>query len=398
MTEQIQSSKGNTQAYANVVSAVNGENQSDSNSTAKKVSQAYSELDSASQTYQAVKSQGTANSDSIMNSAFQNFFDKNERFKNASAADKADFAVNKMVEWNQSEAGIKDRMDFIKDTTNPTELKNTVDNKEKINNGKEKLESQTSDVKNTTYNPTSNAGTKSYLEGEGERIKNSNIGNNEVANDVNNHVKGGVGKNVDEKLNINGKVIGANQDKNANKVHDSITMNVAEGLENFGENVKDTIKNLPGGTDDHINPDIKRFADNNATQNETTYKNSKLGNNNLIEDKILGKDDINSSQLGKASTEDLARIYTHDKNHDKLSNGAKVDLHNELEKRGYDFKTKDYSSNYEGETPNRESIIPNGDGGNPGSSARKLKNDFKDEESYKSYDWTDSILNEKYNK
>jgi hypothetical protein len=303
-----------------------------------------------------------------------------------------------MVEWNQSEAGIKDRMDFIKDTTNPTELKNTVDNKEKINNGKEKLESQTSDVKNTTYNPTSNAGTKSYLEGEGERIKNSNIGNNEVANDVNNHVKGGVGKNVDEKLNINGKVIGANQDKNANKVHDSITMNVAEGLENFGENVKDTIKNLPGGTDDHINPDIKRFADNNATQNETTYKNSKLGNNNLIEDKILGKDDINSSQLGKASTEDLARIYTHDKNHDKLSNGAKVDLHNELEKRGYDFKTKDYSSNYEGETPNRESIIPNGDGGNPGSSARKLKNDFKDEESYKSYDWTDSILNEKYNK
>ena len=80
MTEQIQSSKGNTQAYANVVSAVNGENQSDSNSTARKVSQAYSELDSASQTYQSVKSQGTANSDNIMTSAFQNYFDKNGRF------------------------------------------------------------------------------------------------------------------------------------------------------------------------------------------------------------------------------------------------------------------------------------------------------------------------------
>ncbi len=400
MTEQIQSSKGNTQAYANVVSAVNGENQSDSNSTARKVSQAYSELDSASQTYQSVKSQGTANSDNIMTSAFQNFFDKNERFKNASAEDKADFMVNKMVEWNQSESGIKDRIAFVKDNTNQSELKNTVDNKDKINNGEKELRGKTSDVKETNYNDHSNEDTKAYLKGEGKRIENSNLGNKEVENGVNNHVKkdGEVGNNVDEKLNINGKVIGAKQDENANKVHDSITMNVAEGLENFGENVKDTIKNLPGGTDDHINPDIKRFADNNATQNETTYKNSKLGNNNLIEDKILGKDDINSSQLGKASTEDLARIYTHDKNHDKLSNGAKVDLHNELEKRGYDFKTKDYSSNYEGETPNRESIIPNGDGGNPGSSARKLKNDFKDEESYKSYDWTDSILNEKYNK
>ena len=393
MTEQIQSSKGNTQAYANVVSAVNGENQSDSNSTARKVSQAYSELDSASQTYQSVKSQGTANSDNIMTSAFQNYFDKSGRFNNASAADKADFMVNKMVEWNQSESGIKDRIDFIKDNTNQTELKNTVNNKDKIDNGEKELEGKTSDVNETNYNDNSNAGTKSYLEGERKRIENSNVGNKEVENDVNNHVKkdGEVGNNVDEKLNTNGKRIVANQDKNANKVNDSITMNAAEGLENFGENVKDTIKNLPGGTDDHINPDIKRFANNNATQNEITYKNSKLGNNNLIEDNIIGKDDINSSQLGKASTEDLARIYTHDKNHDKLSSGAKVDLHNELEKRGYDFKTKDYSSNYEGETPKRESIIPNGDGGNPGSSARKLKNDFEDEGSDFRFDFRNTM-------
>ena len=328
-----------------------------------------------------------------MTSAFQNYFDKSGRFNNASAADKADFMVNKMVEWNQSESGIKDRIDFIKDNTNQTELKNTVNNKDKIDNGEKELEGKTSDVNETNYNDNSNAGTKSYLEGERKRIENSNVGNKEVENDVNNHVKkdGEVGNNVDEKLNTNGKRIVANQDKNANKVNDSITMNAAEGLENFGENVKDTIKNLPGGTDDHINPDIKRFANNNATQNEITYKNSKLGNNNLIEDNIIGKDDINSSQLGKASTEDLARIYTHDKNHDKLSSGAKVDLHNELEKRGYDFKTKDYSSNYEGETPKRESIIPNGDGGNPGSSARKLKNDFEDEGSDFRFDFRNTM-------
>ena len=40
------------------------------------------------------------------------------------------------------------------------------------------------------------------------------------------------------------------------------------------------------------------------------------------------------------------------------------------------FKSNNYSSNYEGEVPKHDSIIPNGDGGNPGSSARKLKNDF----------------------
>ena len=196
LTEQMSNSKGNTQAYANVASAVNGENQSDSNSTARKVSQAYSELDSASQTYQAVKSQGTASSDSIMNSAFQNFFDKNERFKNASAADKADFAVNKMVEWNQSESGIKDRMDFIKDNTNPTELKNSLDNKDKIDNGKEKLEGQTSDIKDTTYNHYSNSSQVKAIENKGEEIRNTNVGNPEVKDDVNNHVKkeGDVGK------------------------------------------------------------------------------------------------------------------------------------------------------------------------------------------------------------
>ena len=150
------------------------------------------------------------------------------------------------------------------------------------------------------------------------------------------------------------------------------------------ENVKEKIK---GGNDDRVNPDLKRFADNNGVQNETTYKNARLGNNNLIEDKTFGKDNINSSKLGSTSTEDLARIYTHDKNHDVLSKGAKIDLQNELEHRGYNFKSKDYSSNYEGEVPKKESIIPNGDGGNPGSDARKLKNDFKDENGGRNFDF-----------
>ena len=82
ISEQMSKSKDNTQAYANMVSAVNGESQSDANSTARKVSQAYSEQESASQTYQATKTQGTAMGDNLMNSAFQNYFSKNaDRFE-----------------------------------------------------------------------------------------------------------------------------------------------------------------------------------------------------------------------------------------------------------------------------------------------------------------------------
>ena len=98
--------------------------------------------------------------------------------------------------------------------------------------------------------------------------------------------------------------------KNTNAVNDSVLINGAKALDGFSENIKDGIKNLPGGTDDRVNPDLKRFADNNATQNETTYKNSKLGNNNLVENNTFGKDDINSSQLSKTSTEECQSIGT----------------------------------------------------------------------------------------
>ena len=51
---------------------------------------------------------------------------------------------------------------------------------DKIDNGEKELGGKTSDVKETNYNDNSNAGTKSYLEGEGKRIENSNLGNKEV--------------------------------------------------------------------------------------------------------------------------------------------------------------------------------------------------------------------------
>ena len=379
MTEQIQSSKGNTQAYANVVSAVNGENQSDSNSTARKVSQAYSELDSASQTYQSVKSQGTANSDNIMNSAFQNYFDKNERFKDASAADKADFMVNKMVEWNQSESGIKDRMDFIKDNTNQSELKNTVNNKDKIDNGKKELEGKTSDVTETNYNDNSNAGTKSYLEGEGKRIENSNLGNKEVENDVNNHVKGDVGKNANEKLNTNGKVIEGHEQKNADKVGDNLTIKAVESASDGMDAVKQLGENF-SGTKDVENPEAKRFANNNKVVNNDTYTHAQQGDNKLITPSYTG-DVINKSELKNTSDEDLSRIYNYDKNNDKLSDGSKDVIKDELGKRGYDFNSNEYSSKYS-PTDIKSPVIPNGDKHNPGSDIQntdqlnKGKSDF----------------------
>lgn len=93
--------------------------------------------------------------------------------------------------WNKElvKQGIKDGNDFIKDNTNPTELKNTVDNKEKIDNGKKELGRKTSDTKETTHNPTSNSGEVEAIEKKGEEIRNTNIGNPEVKDDVNNHVK-----------------------------------------------------------------------------------------------------------------------------------------------------------------------------------------------------------------
>jgi hypothetical protein len=287
-----------------------------------------------------------------------------------------------MVEWNQSEAGIKDRMDFIKDTTNPTELKNTVDNKDKIDNGKEKLESQTSDVKNTTYNPTSNAGTKSYIEGEGERIKNSNIGNNEVKDGVNNHVEkdGSVEQNVDKKSTYNGKVIEGHEQKNADKVGDNLSMKAVEGVSNGMDALKQIGENLSGKKDVE-NPEAKRFADNNRVVNNDTYTHAQQGDNKLITPTYSG-DIINVSELKNTSKEDLARIYNYDKNNNKLSESSKGIVKDELEKRGYDFNSNEYSSKYSPTIIKDSPIIPNGDKHNPGSDIQnteqinKNKSDF----------------------
>ena len=389
LTEQMSNSKGNTQAYANVVSAVNGENQSDSKSTANKVSQAYSELDSASQIYQSVKSQGTASNDNIMNSAFQNFFDKNDSFKNASAAAKADFAVNKMVEWNQSESGIKDRMDFIKDNTNPPELKNVADAKNKIINGQRELEDKTSGVTGTSYNPNSNSGQINAIEAKGDEIRKTDIGNPEVNKQVDKEVEkgGSVGENVDSKLNNNAKVIHANGQKNADKVGDNLTIKAVEGVDNGLEAIKQLGENF-SGVKDVENPEAKRFADNNRVMNNETYTHAQQGDNKLITTKYLG-DEINKSELKNTNTEDLARIYHYDKNNNKLSDSSKDIIKDELGKRGYDFNSNEYSSNY-APTDIKSSIIPNGDNHYPSSDIQNTEQTNKNKSDF-NYDWKNTL-------
>ena len=78
INNQIGNSKENTQAFADVTSVTKGENLSDANSTSKRVSNAYSELDSATKTFNATKSLGSSQSNSLLESAFQNYFEKNQ--------------------------------------------------------------------------------------------------------------------------------------------------------------------------------------------------------------------------------------------------------------------------------------------------------------------------------
>jgi hypothetical protein len=201
MAEQIQTSKGNTQAYANVVSAVNGENQSDSNSTSNKVAKAFAEVDSKTETYQATKSLGTSASNDLLNSAWQNHF-KGDRFKNYTPEQKTDYAVNEMERWSQSADGIKDSMNFIKDNTNSPELKNPINNSSKIDNGEKYLGEKTENVGTITYDPGSNSGTKTNIEAKGKEIENTPVGTGEVKKEVESHVKpkGEVIKEVNEKF------------------------------------------------------------------------------------------------------------------------------------------------------------------------------------------------------
>ena len=384
ISEQMSKSKDNTQAYANMVSAVNGESQSDANSTARKVSQAYSEQESASQTYQATKTQGTAMGDNLMNSAFQNYFSKNaDRFENASKEEKADFAVNKMVEWNQSQNGIKDKMDFINDNTSKTELPNTVNTNSNIETGAKNLGS---DVKshvagNTTYNPNSNESTRTGIENSGQVIRDSQVSNPELNSQANNNVKkdGVVSESVDSKSTNNGRSIDAKEKKDANKIDDNLMLKAVSGVDNGLEAVKQLGENFIGTKDD-VNPDAQRYAKDNKTMNNATYTNAQQGENKLIKSGYFG-DEINTSQLGKTSTEDLGRIYNYDKNNDKLSDSSKANLKDELGKRGYDINSNEFSSKYSPDEI-KSHVIPNGDNSNPASDIQntdkinKNKSDF----------------------
>lgn len=53
---------------------------------------------------------------------------------------KANFAVQKMKQWNQSESGIKEGIDFVKDNTQNEGIKNTVNNKGEIDSGAKNLQ------------------------------------------------------------------------------------------------------------------------------------------------------------------------------------------------------------------------------------------------------------------
>lgn len=384
ISEQMSKSKDNTQAYANMVSAVNGESQSDANSTARKVSQAYSEQESASQTYQATKTQGTAMGDNLMNSAFQNYFSKNaDRFGNASKEEKADFMVNKMVEWNQSQNGIKDKMDFINDNTSKTELPNTVNTNSNIESGAKTLGSDISShvAGNTTYNPNSNESIRTGIENSGQVIRGSQVSNPELNSQVNNNVKkdGVVSESVDNKSTNNGKSIDAKEKKDANKIDDNLMLKAVSGVDNGLEAVKQLGENFIGTKDD-VNPDAQRYAKDNKTMNNATYTNAQQGENKLIKSGYFS-DEINTSQLGKTSTEDLGRIYNYDKNNDKLSDSSKAALKDELGKRDYNFNSNEFSSKYSPDEITSH-VIPNGDNSNPASDIQnndtinKNKSDF----------------------
>ena len=322
--------------------------------------------------------------DNLMNSAFQNYFSKNaDRFGNASKEEKADFAVNKMVEWNQSQNGIKDRMDFINDNTSKTQLPNTVNTNTNIENGAKNLGSDVNShvTGNTTFNPNSNESVRTGIESKGQEIRDSHVNNPELNSHVNNNVKedGVVSKSVDNKSTNNGRLIDAKEKKDANKIDDNLMLKAVSGVDNGLEAVKQLGENF-AGTKDDVNPDAQRYAKDNKTMNNATYTNAQQGENKLIKSGYFS-DEINTSQLGKTSTEDLGRIYNYDKNNGKLSDSSKAVLKDELGKRGYDFNSNEFSSKYSPEEI-KSHVIPNGDNSNPASDIQntdkinKNKSDF----------------------
>jgi conjugal transfer mating pair stabilization protein TraG len=373
ISNQMSNSKENTQAFADMVSAVNGESQSDANSTSRKISKAYSEQESASETYQSTKQMGTSQGDNLMNSAFQNYFEKNsERWGRANNEQKADFMVNKMVGWNQSMEGIKDRMDFIHDNSEKSELRNTINAKDNISKGKSELKSEVDNhVKgNVSYDSNSNTGTLNNINSAGEEIRNTNVRNEKIDADLKSNVKepGVVAKNVKNSSEVKGKVIEGQKFVKQQEADESVMINAIDGVDTGVDKLKDAYKSI-SGKDDIVDPDIKTYAENNKAMNESAYDNAKVGDNNLIKNGWF-KDDIIEDKLKGATDEQLARIYQHNKAENSLSEYSSKILKAELGIRQYVLNNNEFSSNYEGETVKADSIIKNGDSKNPASSIK----------------------------
>ena len=215
----------------------------------------------------------------------------------------------------------KDRMDFTNDNTSKTQLPNTVNTNTNIENGAKNLGSDVNShvTGNTTFNPNSNESVRTGIESKGQEIRDSHVNNPELNSHVNNNVKedGVVSKSVDNKSTNNGRSIDAKEKKDANKIDDNLMLKAVSGVDNGLEAVKQLGENF-AGTKDDVNPDAQRYAKDNKTMNNATYTNAQQGENKLIKSGYFS-DEINTSQLGKTSTEDLGRIYNYDKNSGKIS-------------------------------------------------------------------------------
>lgn len=382
LSNQVSSSKENSLAYSDALSAFKGESQSDSNSTSRKMQDAYSEQESASQTFQDTKSLGSSQNANLLNSAFNNYFDNNSNWDDANNEEKSNFMVNQMKTWSQDIQGINNMSDFISDNAGTPKLENTVDTINSIDNRSNDLKNDVGSLDEVQYNPSSINNTSNEINGTNSNIQGSSASNGNLTSQVNGNLKddGSIQSTVNDKTDKAGNFIDSHRDNNANKVDESILINTADGMNTLGEGAKDVYKSI-AGKDDHVNADLKQYADNNKVVNDSTYSNAKLGNNNLVEHGWIN-DDINSSAMQNASTETLARIYNHDLAEDTLSDSSKSSLKNELTDRGYDTNNNEFSSNYENQTIKADSIIPNGDNSNVGSSIKSnnelnsIKSDF----------------------
>ena len=347
MVNQMSQSKEKTQAVADVTSAVNGESQSDSNSTSRKISSAFSEQKTAAEVFANTKAQGTAQSNNLLTSAFQNYFEKNDNWKDATPEQKANFAVNKMKEWNQSEQGMKDGIQFVKDNTQTEGIKNTVNNRGDIDSGAKNLQNDTKNVvKDVSYDSNSNKEVKDNLNNKNDVIANTNVIDQNFNNKVNDKVN--AGGNVEENVNTSNKntdaAVKRGQNEDLKNVNDNVMMKAMNGLEKVADKVADVFE-VVKGNDVTFDVDKVKAANENKSINNEKFNNAV--NSGLIKDTAVGAR-INESKIGSAGTEELARIYNHDLESNTLTAGARSAIKSELGQRGYDLENREYSSGYNG--------------------------------------------------